>query len=189
MFPFAFDKKKGRNIWQLWDRGFDKESCDFICNELVTKTQQATIGVAGSDVNESIRSSRVQWLTDNEWLRNRLWDYIRMANDNAFDFHLHDIENIQYTEYHADDEGHYDWHIDTFWDADQKYDRKLSLTIQLSDNDEYEGGEFECEIESPHNRNRGSVVVFPSYIRHRVTPVTRGVRKSLVCWVNGPRWR
>lgn len=178
-----------RNIWQLWDQGFDQESCDFICNELVTKTQQATIGVSGSDVNESIRSSRVQWLTDNEWLRNRLWDHIRMANDNAFDFHLHDIENIQYTEYHADDEGHYDWHIDTFWDADHKHDRKLSVTIQLSDSGDYEGGDFECEIESPCNRNRGTVVVFPSYLRHRVTPVTKGVRKSLVCWVNGPRWR
>ena len=70
-------------------------------------------------------------------------------------------------------------------------DRKLSIIIQLTDENEYEGGNFEFKyIQTPEScRIQGSVLVFPSYNEHRVTEVTKGVRNSLVCWMEGPRWR
>ena len=71
------------------------------------------------------------------------------------------------------------------------YDRKLSVVVQLTDPDEYEGGEFKFKyVEQPEGfNNRGSVLVFPSYLEHCVTPVTKGTRHSLVTWIEGPRWR
>ena len=73
------------------------------------------------------------------------------------------------------------------------YDRKLSITVQLSDPTEYEGGDFYFAAgENPDMeamRKKGSVMVFPSYMVHAVKPVTKGVRRSLVCWFEGDRWR
>ncbi|MGB0647256.1 MAG: 2OG-Fe(II) oxygenase, partial [Bradymonadia bacterium] len=70
-------------------------------------------------------------------------------------------------------------------------DRKLSVTVQLDDEGVYSGGELEFEeLQTSANlRARGTVLVFPSYLRHRVTPVTNGVRRALVAWFYGPEWR
>jgi PKHD-type hydroxylase len=73
-------------------------------------------------------------------------------------------------------------------------DRKLSITIQLSDSDDYEGGNFilDRQYQQPDSkdlRTKGTILVFPSPIKHKVTPVTKGIRKSLVAWVEGPKWR
>ena len=85
----------------------------------------------------------------------------------------------------------YEWHYDVNWEGTTLYDRKLSLVIQLSDEEDYEGGNFEFkDLEQPVGfRSQGSILVFPSYITHRVTEVTKGQRNSLVCWMEGPRWR
>ena len=74
------------------------------------------------------------------------------------------------------------------------HDRKLSVTIQLSDSNDYEGGDFvfDQEYQSPDPkalRKKGTILVFPSPIRHAVKPVTKGTRKSLVAWVEGPKWK
>jgi PKHD-type hydroxylase len=74
------------------------------------------------------------------------------------------------------------------------HDRKLSLIIQLTDPSEYEGGDFQFDSDIPQPdpaeiKQRGTVIVFPSFLRHRVTPVTSGVRRSLVSWVEGPKFR
>jgi PKHD-type hydroxylase len=72
--------------------------------------------------------------------------------------------------------------------------RKLSMTIQLSEPNEYEGGEFEIDpefgvLDQAVIKQRGTVLVFPSFLRHRVAPVTSGIRRSLVCWAEGPKFR
>ena len=67
-----------------------------------------------------------------------------------------------------------------------------TLIIQLSDSTEYEGGDFTfSEVESPNqtSKDKGTVLVFPSYLQHKVTPVTKGERKSLVAWFEGPQWK
>ena len=113
---------------------------------------------------------------------------------NAFGVDLTDVWDIQYTIYDAKDDGHYDWHFDTFWGNESSSDRKLSVTIQLSDSDDYEGGDFlfDPQYEPPDKmslRKKGTVLVFPSPIKHKVEKVTKGIRKSLVAWVEGPKWR
>ncbi len=71
------------------------------------------------------------------------------------------------------------------------YDRKLSICIQLSNPDDYTGGEFEFKtLENPTGyKTQGSILVFPSYNEHQITEITSGTRYSLVGWMEGPRWR
>jgi len=117
----------------------------------------------------------------------------------GWNFDIEFIESIQLSHYY---DGHfYDWHIDSFVNPviqnDKKYQRKVSLTVFLNDPEEYEGGEFDLEIRGPNTEERydtfklpkGSVIVFPSHKWHRVRPVTSGVRKSLVIWIQGPPFK
>lgn len=185
-----------RDAWQLWRKSSELldnviENVDnIVANE---KTIAAGINKEPeTEVKESVRVSKIFWLSDQAWLRLFLYDnFILPANRNAFSVDVSQFADIQYTEYHASENGHYDWHIDTFWTSECPFDRKLSLTLQLSDSDEYEGGDFEfMDVPNPSDiRKKGTVLVFPSYLRHRVTPVTKGVRRSLVAWFEGPRWR
>jgi PKHD-type hydroxylase len=95
-----------------------------------------------------------------------------------------------YVEYHAEEDGHFHWHNDYSHESDEA-PRKLTLVIQLSHSDEYEGGDFEVfgSVINTAPRTQGSLFCLPSIIPHRVTPVTRGVRRALVAWVAGPRFR
>ena len=98
-------------------------------------------------------------------------------------------EPIQYTEYYSSG-GHYDWHTDVGSGALSH--RKVSITVQLSKPDEYEGGNLELlrgEYNEVAPRGLGTVVIFPSYMLHRVTEITKGTRKSLVLWVGGSHYR
>jgi len=113
------------------------------------------------------------------------------ANNNMWNFIITNIvDNLQLSEYteHPDSTGdHYDWHMDIGTDIFST--RKISMSIQLSDENDYEGGNLEFMInrsiiQAP--RQKGSVILFPSYLLHRVTNVTKGTRKSLVMWFNGP---
>ena len=98
-------------------------------------------------------------------------------------------ENIQFTEYDSAYDGYYDWHIDT-GGKELSSNRKLSMSVQLSDPSEYEGGELQVVKETNVlKKNRGSAFIFPSYLLHRVTPVTKGTRYSLVCWISGHPFR
>lgn len=141
--------------------------------------------------HEEMRRSKIAWI-HNEQLQMRLWQFANIANVERFRFNVMQVSDIQYTEYHAKDKGHYDWHEDVLWlNNERDLDRKLSVTVQLSDSDDYEGGDFEIrDVALPQRdlRKKGTVLVFPSYLEHRVTPVTKGVRKSLVTWFEGPPW-
>ena len=84
----------------------------------------------------------------------------------------------------------YDWHFDSSLVSDEPENRKLSVVCMLSDSTEYDGGGFCIEgIQEPIKLEKGSIIVFPSIIRHKVNPVTRGIRRTAICWVMGPtRW-
>lgn len=126
------------------------------------------------------------------WLFTRLADYIAYANALHWQFDLLGFdEPSQYTRYDAQELGHYDWHMDMIncWN---KPPRKLSAVIQLSAPDEYEGGEFCIKTNSADtvlSKEKGTLIIFPSYILHKVNPVTYGIRRSLVCWIGGPKLR
>jgi PKHD-type hydroxylase len=148
---------------------------------------------------KNVKISKVAWLTD-LYLREQLFHSVNLYNKENWNYDLCGTDALQYGIY--SEGGKYDWHIDEEvkvpMGAEGKFHmRKLSMTIWLSDPDEYEGGEFDIETEGPHISTRydtlklkkGSIVIFPSSKWHRVRPVTSGVRKSLVTWFRGPPFR
>ncbi|MGI9317545.1 MAG: 2OG-Fe(II) oxygenase [bacterium] len=142
----------------------------------------------------SYRSSRVGWIPKEEtylWLYEKLGNLVTEANQDLWQFDLLGMaEPIQLTEYHADEEGHYDWHTDV--GAGKTSMRKLSITIQVSDPNDYQGGELQFmsrRVPQSATSAPGSVCVFPSYLLHRVNPITQGIRRSIVLWVSGPPFR
>lgn len=148
-----------------------------------------------SDNDNSVRSSSVKWIPKTpewEWLYQRLMDYATEANNALWGFDLISApELIQYTEYYDSANGHYDWHQDIGPGIGSL--RKVSITVQLSDTDEYEGGDLEIwqggqsVLQAP--RGAGNVVIFPSYMMHRVKKVTKGTRRSFVLWVGGQHYK
>jgi len=139
-----------------------------------------------------VRRSEVMFLESRE-LKQILFDVVRYVNSKSFGFDITNIGDVQYTVYDSKYEGHYDWHSDEdiAYGSPRFSCRKLSITIQLSEPEDYEGGDFEMEgVELPSSiKQKGTVLVFPSPQRHRVMPVTKGIRKSLVAWFEGPDWR
>ena len=149
---------------------------------------------SGSAVDASFREARVGWLhpgRESRSLFERLRLLVEKVNAESFGFDLLGFaEPVQYTVYEAPSVG-YEWHMDMI-DSPNQLQRKLSLTLQLSDEGEYDGGDLEVRdgakvAKAP--RGRGYLVAFPSWALHRVTPVTRGARRSLVAWIGGPRFR
>ena len=143
----------------------------------------------------SYRSSQVAW-NNEQWLYDLIWDHMIDANDKGgWRYYITAAEAFQITKYFKG--GYYKWHLDGQGSHKEKfnepnnpllhgYARKLSMTILL--NDEFKGGEFEIrdKLEGKIKIKKGSMLFFPSFIEHRVKPVTEGVRYSLVCWFVGP---
>ena len=156
--------------------------------------QDAVLG-KDSHKDELQRVSNVKWLDigDNtKLLYDLIFKIIKEANDNLFAFDLLGVSDpFQYTEYYGNNKGKYDWHVDLM--DHNTYKRKLSMTIQLSSPDEYEGGVLQTTIGGSNlvnvPKHKGLITIFPSYILHRVTPVTKGTRKSLVAWFGGKPFR
>ncbi len=142
------------------------------------------------------RRSQIAWFPPHEpsfaWLIQRMSKIISYFNAQHWNFDVTAFsESCQYTLYDEKQRGHYNWHMDITnkWDASP---RKLSAVIQLSNPDEYEGGEFRLKTsdeETVFTKEKGTLFLFPSYMLHKVTPVTRGVRRSFVCWISGPKFR
>lgn len=193
--------------WYWYQNGLSQEEVQKIINlasELPVE-RATTIGSDGErhegvDPN-GIRSSMVKWIPQNnewDWLYEKMIGWAVEANNELWKFDLHSSpENIQYTEYYAHENGHYDWHQD-IGPGDQPSKRKISITVQLSDSEEYEGGELQITTGGDTSndwgaqtcpRGRGVVVLFPSYMMHRVSPVKKGTRRSLVLWVGGSHYK
>jgi PKHD-type hydroxylase len=147
------------------------------------------------------RNSNISWLNDS-WIYDIFNPYINSANKNAnWNFDWDWSENCQFTKYSKNQ--HYDWHCDSYTQPyalpmDPNFNnkiRKLSLTCNLSDSKDYKGGELQFQFRNSSDPTkidtcvevlpRGSIIVFPSHIWHRVTPVTKGTRYSLVMWSLG----
>ena len=150
-------------------------------------------GQAQGQVKNRIRVTQTAWIEpnpDTRWFYDRMQAVIRGINSQSYQFDLSGFsENFQYTIYHGSEGGHYDWHVDQ---GPLRVRRKLSISVQMSDGAQYEGGNREFQsgnrIETAP-RTRGAVVAFPSYVLHRVTPVVSGTRKSIVLWTTGPKFR
>lgn len=150
----------------------------------------ATIS-ADKTIENQTRKSHIKWLRYDQypqfdWVYERIQQSIIRANNQYWNFDLYSMpEYIQYTEY-GEGGGHYDWHMDL--GHRNLSIRKISVTMQLSRPDEYEGGDLQfmrSQYPETAPRDFGSLIVFPSYMLHRVTAVTKGTRKSLVLWSGG----
>lgn len=183
--------------WQLWKGLLNQSTIDNIIKECeLYDAETANLGFAGNNSDSNVRRSTVRWIDRNDvnskFIADMIWEYATEANRNSFGFDISLIRDIQYTQYEAENSGKYDWHFDTFWANPRTFDRKLSVIFQLSDPSEYQGGKFELDkqYQQPEGfEEKGSILVFPSFLSHRVTPVTKGVRKSLVSWIEGPKFR
>ena len=158
--------------------------------------EKATVGsdqVAGMRVRGEIRVTQTAWMepsAESKWIYDRIQGVARALNDRVYQFALSGFsENLQYTVYHGTEGGYYDWHVDH---GPLRTRRKLSISVQLSDPAQYEGCDLELhagnKIEKAP-RDRGTVIAFPSYVLHRVTPCTKGTRKSIVAWTTGPQFK
>ena len=153
--------------------------------------EKANIGFGTGIYDGSSRKSRTSWLSPaegNKWMFQTLADAAVYLNNRFYKFDLLGFaEGIQFTEYESPG-GKYDPHVDCI--CNQTI-RKLSISVQLSDENDYEGGDVICnngsEIAMP--RTQGTVMAFPSYALHGVKPVTKGTRYSLVAWITGPQFK
>lgn len=190
------------NLFWFWKNAVGNKFCNDVIKFASTleKKEASTTGPKHKQVFSDYRKSKIVWLNE-KWIYKELLKFIDMGNKAGYNFDLNRAEAIQYTRY--DSNGHYEWHVDQLNGPieDSKPDtRKLSLCLNLTDPSEYEGGDFwVCKphplpenaetIKLDFMQTRGAAVVFPSYVFHKVAPVTKGTRHSLVCWMRGSRWR
>ena len=179
-----------RELYQVWSSSLNKMQIDAIVKAALCQPAHSATVFTSENVKADVRISSIRWLSY-QWAVDLLWSYVRKANQEAFHVDVNNKAEVQFTEYHANQGGHYDWHQDVHWNGQNSFDRKLSVTVQLSEATDYEGGNFEFdEVKTNADfRSKGTVLVFPSYLRHRVLPVTSGTRQSLVAWFFGPRWK
>lgn len=186
-------KATGEHSFVTWNDGFTEEELKQI-DEIGSSLLINESSVGDGSTVESIRKSKNSWIPYNNesaFIYDRLGFIARQLNGQFFDFDITGFfEDLQFTIYNSD-ESHYDWHLDR-GGVSTFPPRKLSLVLQLSDPSEYEGGELQFYTQQNPislEKKKGLVVAFPSYTLHRVTPVTSGVRKSLVVWLSGPKFR
>jgi len=150
-------------------------------------------------VNGSISDYRVcdiAWLksdeteSDFDWIYATLTDAIKKVNNEYFQFDLTHLTALQFTVYDGKNNSNYQKHMDL---GRPFPNRKLSFSIQLSDDNEYTGGDLRFHYIKTQPeiapRTRGKIIFFPTWTVHDVTPVTQGIRHSLVGWVNGPNFK
>jgi PKHD-type hydroxylase len=199
-----------QNYFYVYERGLPKRLCDEIImhGENSSENTALTGGYDKIPDNQNdlsqlykTRNSSIVWMEDS-WIYREIMPFIHEANKEAgWNFLIKDKEACQFTKYKETQ--HYSWHQDTFpnpyklpRDRLDGYVRKISVTVSLSDGETYEGGDLEFDlrnnpdsspniIQSKQARIKGAITIFPSFIWHRVTPVTKGTRYSLVIWTVG----
>jgi PKHD-type hydroxylase len=185
------------NLWWVWENVIPHDKCDEILAKHYQedKSEDAGVGVDEGvrQTDESIRKTRVCWDKDQQSeLRQLMFDFALAANRFAgWRLQLERVEDVQLAKY--EDNGFYNFHNDSnFGTVDEfGFQRKITVILQLSDESEYEGGNFSFftgrEIFMP--RSKGSIIAFPCLLLHRVSPVSNGTRFSATAWAGGAPFR
>ena len=205
-----------QSTWYYTD--LPEKVVDLIAEDLTENfdPQMADSKLHGDALNKDKRNSQNALIPTNHWVGGFIWHYIMRANRENFLYDLKciDGESMQYTRYEQGQ--YYGWHNDSglsthykpvsignrvtgestmqdFVNENCEMVRKLSFAMQLSDPDDYEGGNVQLLAEDGHSyivpRKKGCIVLFDSRTQHRVLKVTKGIRKSIVGWTVGPRWK
>tara|TARA_R100000152_G_C6781913_1_gene217604 strand:- start:8406 stop:8996 length:591 start_codon:yes stop_codon:yes gene_type:complete len=192
--------------WCYTRQAFTESECNEIVNiGLSSELGSGVIGDGvwgnGSVTDTEYRNSDLRFIHQKDpgtnWIFDKMWRLAIDANKHWFGFHLEEIESFQFTQYDGSKQQHYKEHVDVFWVTNKPSHRKLSAVLQLSNPDAYVGGDLEFnrideypdEGQKQEMKMKGSIIFFPSFVYHYVSPVTLGMRHSLVMWIDGPKWR
>ena len=182
------------NLKDFVDDKFLREVETYIDKQVLDES-----GMQGhSNVNDQslYRRSKIHWMSNEKYKNSLLPIYqeisskVRDVNNRNWRYVIDGWEPFQYTEYDESYNGHYDWHTDHI--ASTPFEpniRKLSFSLGISDIDDYEGGDLHIKMRSEedvYKLSRGEIVIFPSWMLHKVTPVTKGKRRVIVGWGKGP---
>lgn len=200
-----------KNYYWFFQKVLPKKFCDDVVkyaedkfksnygliSEVMKKDKETNFNDLTNKEKETLfktRKSKIAWLKE-PWINNEIIKWVNTANINSgWNFEITDVEQAQFTTYEKGD--FYGWHADSFYEPFQNGEiRKLSVTVSLTDPSKYSGGELEFDFRATKDKPlfvqcneikpRGSLVVFPSFIWHRVKPITKGKRQSLVLWFTG----
>jgi PKHD-type hydroxylase len=179
------------SLYAFWNKAFSKEECQTIIN--IAKDKGLIKGTTfNDDKTKDVRDSKISWLypvDDIDWVFRRVTDITLNLNERFFKFDLFGLnEGFQFTNYEAPS-GKYGKHVDRGINSPV---RKLSISIQLTNPEEYEGGElylYDDDKGTLMDKTQGTLILFPSYVLHEVMPVTKGERNSLVTWVTGKQFK
>ena len=172
----------------VWEKELPHETCQKIINLGEERWDEAVVNKdTGSKIfDDRIRQSDIVWVND-EWIYDLVMPYMLTANEQAgWKYNIVSAEECQITRYTPGE--FYTWHKDGLGSHKEVYDngntRKITISVTL--NSDFEGGELQFHGLTTHTLEAGSIVVFPSFLDHRVTPVTKGIRYSLIIWFLGP---
>lgn len=189
--------------WCYWVDAFTPTECDAIVGSALKLPENAaTIGINSDLANSSFRRSVIRWIDhkanpEYTWIYDKLWKFQIVINRDWFNFNVTHLPPMQFTEYDESYQGEYKTHQDIFWLPKGNTHRKVSLIVQLTTPSEYEGGNLrfenldQCPQENDYEamRRKGTIIAFPSFVYHRLEPVTKGKRHSLVGWFEGPKFQ
>lgn len=181
------------------DNVFPRQIIDYLNDYAESMARTAEVGtIVRSDasiaLDQHVRRSKVCWMERSPQsapIYDFIWQFVQHANRTVFNYDLRGFEEpLQLATYTAEDQGFYGWHVDT--GGGRLANRKLSIVIPLTDPRQYGGGGFEVFQEHEPTQFEmplGRMLAFPSYLLHRVKPLTHGVRRSLAVWIAGPPFR
>lgn len=190
-------------ITEVFDSN-DINLIEYYCSRKEGDLAQAKVASDTNDLRKDIRESKIKFIKrddENSWIFQRLNDSIDQYNEDFYGFDLFGYDYFQYTVYEGEKKGQYNWHSDLLYGSElgdtlhNSITRKLTLVMLLNEPGvDFTGGEFQLNTGKEDSAitidlKRGSIVMFPSFVLHRVKPVLSGVRKSIVIWVEGPKFR
>jgi len=159
--------------------------------ELENNLSESLVNNSSSPL-KNIRNSKTSWISSNHWISGLCYSYILKANEENFNYNINSFgeRELQYTSYSKGE--FYNWHVDASHSSKNLL-RKLSFSLQLSDPTDYSGGELQFISDDDTlffaPKEKGSIIIFDSRVKHRVRKIKEGNRKSLVGWVEGPSWK
>jgi PKHD-type hydroxylase len=176
-------------IWYLGK--VPAELCDAACADFsAIPAKEATMGIDANVKDTSNRNTAIRFAQTDHWFGGVMVQHGHISNkEMGWDFDLSGNEAVQYAEYGP--EQHYNWHVDTFMLSGKPTDRKITVVCLMNDPSEFEAGQLQVRFLQDYTVPlvKGTMIAFPSFLEHRVIPVTSGLRKSATVWINGPRFR
>jgi len=193
-----------KNTYMIYEGVVAPEICGSIIRQFDEEHFSSGLVGAGNQgrIDTKIRDSEIQWAPANHLVECLISRFITRANQEAlWNFDITEPEQVQIGRYKENQ--FYGTHIDCYVKGGDIVatgngggivipmlsQRKISASLLLNDESEYEGGDLIILDETVNTKKQGTIIVFPSFMAHQVTPVTSGVRYSAVCWMVGPKWK